>query len=146
MSNTIQILLPFSLILLSLPIPQLRSGLFFIHIMIVTATLYIIQTKLSHSNTDLITYFILVHLISINIITFLLYWYDKRASIKGKWRVAEKKIQAYIFIGGALAAYFASKILRHKTIKKSFKKDFYFLIIIQLILFLSIVYYANVML
>ena len=51
----------------------------------------------------------------ISLITFLLYASDKRRAKRGQWRVPEKVLLGFSFLGGALGGSLAMRCLRHKT-------------------------------
>jgi uncharacterized membrane protein YsdA (DUF1294 family) len=57
------------------------------------------------------------YLVGINLSTFLLFAYDKRAAMQGRLRVPERVLLTVALLGGAIAALLAMVILRHKTIK-----------------------------
>lgn len=78
--------------------------------------------------------FILLYVLAINIVTYLLYVYDKKAAIHHQWRIKETILHVVMFIGGTIGAIIGQKQLRHKTQKRSFRRRFYLLIALQLIL------------
>ena len=55
------------------------------------------------------------YLILLSLITFMLYYSDKKKAQKGKWRVPEKVLLLCSFLGGAFGGYPAMLIFRHKT-------------------------------
>jgi len=59
-------------------------------------------------------------LISLNAITFLCFWLDKRRAQNGGWRVRESNLLTLSFLGGTPAAFYARHVLRHKTRKEPF--------------------------
>lgn len=59
-------------------------------------------------------------LLSFNIITFLLYGWDKLCAIRHSWRVPEKILLLFAFAFGSAGAYLAMQIFRHKTKHKKF--------------------------
>lgn len=73
----------------------------------------------------------------INVITFILYWYDKECARKNKWRVAEITLLSFTFFGGALGAYIAMYGLRHKTQHKKFQICVPIFLTIQIILLIT---------
>jgi uncharacterized membrane protein YsdA (DUF1294 family) len=81
---------------------------------------------------------LLLYLIAINLVTYYLYWRDKRASIERAWRVPEHVLLCAGFMGGTPAAILAQRRLRHKTRKGKFQFRFWSLTVIQfgLIVFL----------
>lgn len=80
-------------------------------------------------------YFLTItHLISLNLLTFIAYGWDKRQAKYGLWRVPEKTLHALAFMGGTLGAYIGSRVFRHKTIKGTFRQTFWAVVMIQAIL------------
>jgi uncharacterized membrane protein YsdA (DUF1294 family) len=64
---------------------------------------------------------LLSYYLIINIITFLVWGFDKfRATFK-QWRVPEKTLYTVIVLGGGVGALFGMTIFRHKTRKSQFK-------------------------
>jgi len=60
------------------------------------------------------------YLITINIITFIIYGIDKYKSIKHKYRISENTLIILALIGGALGAFLGMISFHHKTKKKKF--------------------------
>jgi len=60
------------------------------------------------------------YLITINIITFIIYGIDKYKSIKHKYRISENTLIILALLGGALGAFLGMIIFHHKTKKKKF--------------------------
>ncbi len=77
--------------------------------------------------------FIILYIIAVNILTYTLYAYDKKAAINHQWRVKESMLHCVMFVGGTIGAIVAQQRLRHKTRKQSFRTVFYLLILLQLI-------------
>jgi uncharacterized membrane protein YsdA (DUF1294 family)/cold shock CspA family protein len=59
--------------------------------------------------------------IVLNLITFLMYWIDKHAAIKKRWRIPEKTLHGLELLGGWFGGFIAQQVLRHKTIKPSYQ-------------------------
>jgi uncharacterized membrane protein YsdA (DUF1294 family) len=78
--------------------------------------------------------FIPYHLAMINLATFVAYGFDKRAAVKGNWRVPEMQLHTLEFLGGWPGAFLAQKIFRHKTKKKSFQSMFWLMLVLQIAL------------
>jgi uncharacterized membrane protein YsdA (DUF1294 family) len=78
-------------------------------------------------STDLILIVVVLYLI-LNLISFLLYYVDKRKAVKGRYRISESALITAGLIGpvGALAGM---KVFRHKTQKTKFKLIYLFLMI-----------------
>jgi uncharacterized membrane protein YsdA (DUF1294 family) len=75
--------------------------------------------------------FIPYHLAMINLVTFLAYGTDKRAAVRGAWRVPEAQLHTLEFLGGWPAALLGQTVFHHKTKKKSFRAVFWFMIILE---------------
>lgn len=57
------------------------------------------------------------YLIAINVITFLVFFWDKQQSIKNAWRIRERTLLLLCFIGGSFGGFMAMRLLRHKNRK-----------------------------
>jgi uncharacterized membrane protein YsdA (DUF1294 family) len=55
-----------------------------------------------------------------SIVTFCLYWMDKRRARAGAWRISESMLHACELLGGWPGALLAQRVLRHKTQKRSY--------------------------
>lgn len=76
---------------------------------------------------------LIAYILSINSVTFLLYGYDKAVAQYALpvWRVPENVLHGVTLAGGTPAAVLAQKVLRHKTIKASFRSRFWLIVAIQ---------------
>jgi len=81
---------------------------------------------------------ILIYLAVINILTFIAYWRDKRSAQFGGWRRSEASLLLLTFLGGTPAAIIARKKFRHKTKKGSFRSKFFFIVFLQVVVFIFI--------
>ena len=70
-------------------------------------------------------------LAAINLLTFFMYWHDKRCARNGSWRVPEAMLLGLALAGGSPAAYIAMRALRHKTKKSSFRLRYWLVVIVQ---------------
>lgn len=61
-----------------------------------------------------------LYLAAINIITFTVYGWDKRAACREEWRISEKTLFLLTAVGGSLGAALAMKFFHHKTRKIKF--------------------------
>lgn len=57
----------------------------------------------------------------LNITTFFLFWWDKRAAKQGDRRIRERTLLLFALMGGSLGAVTAQHLLRHKTRKQPFR-------------------------
>lgn len=80
---------------------------------------------------------ILIFYIFVNLLTFFLFFADKRKAVKGKWRISEKTLLLLCFFGGALGGFAAMKLFRHKTKKRYF----YAVIILSLLCQFALCYF-----
>ena len=60
------------------------------------------------------------YLITINIITFIIFGLDKYLDIKDKRRISEKTLLTLSFLGGCYLEFIAMELFRHKTKKLKF--------------------------
>ena len=69
-----------------------------------------------------------ISLLILSIVTFVLYWLDKRRAVRGGRRVPESTLQLLAFLGGWPGALLGQRRLRHKTKKTPFLILFWFLV------------------
>ena len=65
------------------------------------------------------SYILLFYLIAVNILAFILMWYDKGKAKKKDSRIVSLLLLS--FIGGALGLFIGMYKFRHKTLKRSFR-------------------------
>lgn len=94
----------------------------------VTENYYFRATEFSHKAFLL---FVVYHLVIINAVTFLAYGVDKRAAIRGTWRIPEVHLHTLEFLGGWIGAFIAQTVFRHKTRKRSFRIMFWLMLVLQ---------------
>jgi uncharacterized membrane protein YsdA (DUF1294 family) len=75
---------------------------------------------------------ILAYLLFVNLLTYFVYWLDKRRARRGGPRVSEKELLLCALAGGSPAAWLAMRRLRHKTQKTWFKVSFWGVVALQL--------------
>lgn len=56
----------------------------------------------------------------ISFVNFIMYGADKRAAMRGKWRIPERVLLGASLCGGALGGIFGMIVFRHKTKKAAF--------------------------
>ena len=59
--------------------------------------------------------YVIIYLLIINVITFLLYGFDKWKAKRDKWRVPEKTLLMFAVVGGTIGAFAGMQVFRHKT-------------------------------
>ncbi len=100
----------------------------------ITALILIIIFIISFSSISLSI--IISYLISINLVTFLYYGFDKLIAGSESVRIPELVLHSLALAGGSPAGLLAQKLFRHKTIKTSFQITYWAIVIIQIILIL----------
>lgn len=113
----------------------LRHGLYGGHVLVVVGAslllFYSDMGAIKAFSRALLLPLLVIHLVSINGFTYLAYYLDKRASLRGRWRVPERTLHHFALIGGLPAAFLAQRVLRHKTRKQSFKTMFWVIAVVQ---------------
>lgn len=69
--------------------------------------------------------FVVFQLVSINLVTVLAYYVDKRAARKGAWRVPEANLHTLEFLGGWPGALLAAENLSPQDQKTKLSNVFY---------------------
>ncbi len=69
-----------------------------------------------------------------SLLTFLLYWHDKRKAKNDGWRTPEKTLHLFSLAGGWPGALIAQRVLHHKSRKRSFRLIFATTILCNLVL------------
>ena len=85
---------------------------------------------------------ILIYLLIINFIGFCAMFLDKRKAKKGKWRIPEKTLFLFAFLGGSLGTTLGMRMFRHKTKHWYFKFGMPLILITQIGLFVYFHYFA----
>lgn len=85
-------------------------------------------------------YFVAGALFVINLVAFALMGIDKRRAIKDRWRIPEKVLFLWAFIGGAWGAWAGMKAFRHKTRKPIFRFGIPALCVLETALLIVVLY------
>lgn len=83
--------------------------------------------------------FMSIYLVSINLISFLTMYIDKKKAQKGKWRISEWTLFMLVILGGGIGGIAGMKVFRHKTKKAKFYIGFPAIIILQIALVIWII-------
>jgi len=75
---------------------------------------------------------LIAYLISINLITFSFFGYDKRQAVHRKSRIPEIILHGLTLVGGTGGALLGQLTFRHKTRKRTFQIVFLSIIILQI--------------
>ncbi len=72
------------------------------------------------------------YLLSISLVTFLCYGFDKQQAKKGnRTRLPEALLHVCALIGGTPGAFLGQIVFRHKTAKRSFRLVFWLIVVLQ---------------
>lgn len=115
--------------------PLQKNSFYILHTALVILAAYCIEThyfRASVFGAKTLLLFIVFQFISINLVTILAYWVDKRAAIRGAWRVPESNLHTLEFLGGWSGALLAQRMFRHKNKKRSYQSMFWFILIMQI--------------
>lgn len=82
-------------------------------------------------------------LVSVNIVAFLTYGYDKMIAGSQTMRVPENVLLLLVALGGFVGAGLGMVIFRHKTRKQSFQVRFVVAVLVSIILYGAIYYLTN---
>lgn len=83
---------------------------------------------------------ILYFYIVINLITLVMYAFDKSAARNARWRIKESQLHLLSLLGGWWGALIAQHFIRHKSVKKSFLIVFIVTILINICLLSTVIY------
>lgn len=78
------------------------------------------------------TQLVVVYLVTISLMTFCVYGYDKRQAIRQKSRIPEKWLHLLTLAGGTIGAFAGQQFFRHKTKKWKFKLIFIGIVLMQM--------------
>ena len=77
---------------------------------------------------------IIIYLVIINLLTFLIMWWDKHEAKLGDWRVSEKFLFLLVLLGGGIGGIAGMYVFRHKTKKLKFTIGFPTILITEIVL------------
>ena len=81
-----------------------------------------------------------VWLVIINLISVIVCIADKSRAKRGKWRVRERTLWLLTLLGGGAGMYLTMRLIRHKTLHKSFMIGIPLIVILQIIAVFYILY------
>lgn len=58
---------------------------------------------------------LIYYLVVVNLLSLMVYGWDKLKARRGRWRISERTLLALAFFGGSLGAWMGIKLWRHKT-------------------------------
>lgn len=81
-----------------------------------------------------------VWLVIINFISVIVCIADKSRAKRGKWRVRESTLWVLTFLGGGAGMHLTMRLIRHKTLHRSFMIGIPLIVILQIIAVFCILY------
>ena len=78
--------------------------------------------------------FMSIYLVSINLISFLTMYIDKKKAKYGRWRIPEKTLLIIALLGGSIGTIAGMYLFRHKTQKLKFTLGFPTILISEMII------------
>ena len=85
--------------------------------------------------------YLIVYLLSVNLIAFIAYGIDKLKARRSCWRIPEATLIGLASIGGSVGAWMGMKIWHHKTKHKKFRYGIPAILLIHIVL--AILIYTN---
>lgn len=79
---------------------------------------------------------IIIYILTINIISFISMYIDKKRAKNSKWRIKENTLLIIIALGGWVGGPLGMKVFRHKTKKQKFVFGVPFIIIAEIACFI----------
>lgn len=79
-------------------------------------------------------------LLTLNLLTFIIYGIDKFKAKKAKWRISEATLILLAVIGGSIGAWLGLQVWRHKTQHKKFFIGIPMILTLQVIATIYILY------
>lgn len=138
--------------LLALFRPLRRNNFYMLHVGLVAAAAWYIETTYFPNIAlpvfvakwrSVMLIFIVLHLLSINLVTFIAYGVDKRAAQNGSWRIPEAQLHSLEFLGGWCGAVLGQKIFHHKSKKRSYQSFFWALFLAEAAIIFGILKFLN---
>ena len=74
---------------------------------------------------------VLLAYLTLSLIAFLVYAFDKSAAVSGRWRTSERALLVLSLAGGWPGALLAQQLLRHKTSKARFVEAFWMTVLLN---------------
>ncbi|MAT14931.1 MAG: hypothetical protein CMJ46_06645 [Planctomyces sp.] len=72
--------------------------------------------------------------IGLSVVTYGVYWWDKRSAQANEWRTPEKTLQTLALLGGWPGALLAQWQIRHKNRKMSFQVVFWLMVVLNVLI------------
>jgi len=83
---------------------------------------------------------VIIFLVSMSLVTFVLFSLDKLLAKKRMWRIPEKMMQLFALFGGAIGGLAAMMMFSHKTSKKKFLQRILMFMMIHIVIICCLVF------
>lgn len=83
------------------------------------------------SDKRMVSRLIATYILTINLITFLLYGIDKWRAKRRAYRISEATLHAMALVGGSIGALIGQRVFRHKTKKVKFRVVYWLIVVLQ---------------
>ena len=84
---------------------------------------------------------ITIYFVVINVLTFLIMWWDKHEAKLGDWRVSEQFLFLLVLLGGGIGGIAGMYVFRHKTKKLKFTLGLPVILILEIVLVIYLIKY-----
>lgn len=88
--------------------------------------------------------YILIYFILINLLAFIMFWFDKRAAQNSQWRISEKALIIVSMLGGTVGSLVSMNVFRHKTKKIKFILGIPIILVLQIAFIIYMCYNSYV--
>lgn len=78
-----------------------------------------------------------------SVVSFVMYWRDKRAAGRGRWRISEGSLLTADLLGGWPGGWVARHVFRHKTRKASYRARFYAIVALHLCAWIAMLWWIG---
>ena len=86
-----------------------------------------------------------IYYVVINLISFTLFFIDKNKAERDKWRIKERTLHLFSFLGGAIGSIIAMNVFHHKTKKLKFCIITGLALIYNILILVLILYYNDIL-
>ena len=70
---------------------------------------------------------------SVSLVALVTYGLDKRAAVRGSWRISEARLHTLSLLGGWPGALLAMRLFKHKRRKAAFVRVFWLMVVAHLV-------------
>jgi uncharacterized membrane protein YsdA (DUF1294 family) len=101
--------------------------------------LFLFATGIHEHQLKLALQGIVCNYLSMGIVTYAVYWIDKRKAVLGLWRIPEQQLHYLELMGGWIFAFLAQVFLPHKSSKASYQEVYWLIVFFHISLLLLLI-------